>query len=324
MIKEEIIEYLGNKFDSDVEDLKLLQYLRDYRNSIHPDKHPEKDQTELNERVVRANQLIDEFKKYIGEKSTNLVLRGEIIKETPYDQIFELIELETERNELLSLKNTHIQEINKLNREIEKLSRNKSDQKMHKQLNEIKATRKEIGILTSTLGLVAVIALLNQVVEISNVLSNIIPFDIIYLNYALFAFIILFSVKILLRNLMSHQLREVIEVIQTRKVRINFLSNIENQYKYYFNELDLLGYLKEYIKENYSFLNIVLFKLNFANKRDVYLDLCTDIFLESLLRENIIVSETTDRPVKTYSLKKINYNFEYKDIEISDYNELIS
>lgn len=320
MIKQKVLEFLNNKYDDEIEDEELLQHLIKYRNRLHPDNHIGVEE-EFKDKYNEANELLTEYKKEIQSQTNQLVLAGEILQDRPIDTLLEVITLGEENRKLADLNASYKLEVNELKNRVQDLESKKIKKEVENEILKYKPKKKEYGIITSTIGITAFIALSSQINILSSSIKSIFPFNVIILQIALLIVFILCTVNMLCKSYISKQLKIFIDTISTRKFRNKFIIYLTIKKNDIFTDDDIVEYIENYIKEN-KLLRLYSFQNKFLNQRDLFIDACTDLVIDNLYENKAIKSYTTNRVIKTYSLNPIRYSFEWKNIDISDDLEL--
>ncbi len=314
LVKQKVLEFFNNKYDSEIEDEMLLHSLIKYRNSLHPDNHIGFED-EFTQKYNDANNLLTEYKKEIQSQTREIVLSGEIIQDRPIDNLIEIITLGEEKRRLSELNASYKSQIVDLKNNILNLEANKTNKQIEKEIQKYKPQKRDYGLISSTLGISTLIALSSQINFLSTSIKSNFPFDIVILQIISLCGFILCSTNLAIKSYISKQLRIFIDTVNTRKFRNNFIMKQVGMKKNTFTDDDIVKYIEDYIKEN-KLLRLYSLQNKFLNNKDLFIEACTDSLIESMYANKVIKSHTINRAIKTYSLDNINYYFEWENIEL--------
>lgn len=260
MVKQKVLEFFNNKYDSGIEEELLLQNLIKYRNSLHPDNHIGFED-EFTQKYNEANNLLTEYKKEIQSQTREIVLSGEIIQNRPIDNLLEIITLGEEKIKLTELNASYKSQIDDLKSNIHNLEANKTNNQIEKEIQKYKPKGRDYGLISSTIGISTLIALSSQFNFLSTSIKSIFPFDIEILQIIFLCGFILCSINLAIKSYISKQLRIFIDTVNTRKFRNNFIMKQVGK-RDTFTDDDIVKYIEYYIKE-INCLEYIHFKISF-------------------------------------------------------------
>ncbi len=311
-MRDEVLKFIGINEDENLSDTDLLDRLRRYRNTLHPDVHKGLEDI-YNNKMAIANDLVEKFEKYVKEKMvTTLTLSKNNNKDLTIDErVFEILDLEDKNKNLEEKLKSETEKTKRLDTVIKNIDNEKNNKTINEYTNYYKSKKSDFVALTTTVGLTLILSIIEQIRSIYIAIFNIFPFDLKIFNIILFIIVILTVLKIAIGNYISYEINNLFKSILTTKIRIDFVNQFEKTQQ--FSELDVLEFIHEYIRSK-KLLYLAL-KVPFNNRKDLLIDACADLFIHELFDEGIIKSYTTNTAIKSFRINSYqNYFCNWRDV----------
>lgn len=289
-IQESIIEKVKNHLNitDEIDAFGLYDMLYSSRNRSHPDLFEESLREKATEKFQEANKLLTELKVYLDNLKLNQSPRELAIYEKSFEKIInknKILELEAKNKSLIKDAEFQKTEIKNLKNVIEKLQDTKSVD-LNAEFKDIyKPKDSSFIVLGISAFLILLVNILTHIASLKKNLISIFPFQIIFLNYFLFTLLVIFIVKLYIKNLRYQNLQNKVEELKSAAKISDFYrqyKKVNKEYwgeKEYFTENDVEDFLrwnlrKRYIKSVASYIeNIVHIhdKKSFNYLKDIFI-----------------------------------------------------
>jgi hypothetical protein len=319
---EKIKELLGIKYDIKIDD--LFDKLYEYRNSVHPDKHP-KEMTEVyNKKFIEANNYLDILKDRISneankvENNKELVIYSNLICNRSLQ--FEIIDLQKKYNTTQEKLNSVIDENTKLNKDNVDTTKINVNEKQKNILQKYKFTKANSIFYGTSFGIATLIVILNQINLIKKIISPNFPFSEFSLNVIVILIYLYVIFSILINRYLDKNIELIIKRISTTQSKCEFIDYISDINKNdFFSEKDVINFIKK-IFGKYKFINF-LTKSWIYNTNDLLVDVCKDKLYNYLFSYRLIEVAWISKGVVTFKFK--DESKWSNDKEIKDYLDML-
>lgn len=249
------------KITEEIDAFGLYEILYKARNITYPDLVEPKLQEEANTRFIKLNALLDELKTYLDGLKLSKSPKDLIVYEKNYQSIIDkslILNLEN-KNKMLeySISSKEI-EIERLKRIITKSQEDKSEELNSELKNLYEPKNSSFLVLGISTFLLLFINIISQIKTLKESIIELIPFNIVYLNYALFGLLILIGFKLYFKNWKLKKIKNIAEILKSSKTISDFFKYKGKEHddyfkRKYFLESDLENFINtKFSKEKYQ------------------------------------------------------------------------
>ncbi|MFI2743381.1 hypothetical protein ACG2LH_11625 [Zhouia sp. PK063] len=262
------------KITEEIDAFGLYDILYKSRNLSHPDLVEPKLQEDANERFKRLNGLLTELKVYLDSLKLSKSPKELVVYEKNYQSIIDkslIVQLEEKNKGLkasLSLKEHEIERLKKI---ITKAQEDKSEE-LNTQLKDLYEPKNSnfivLGISTF---LLLFINIISQITSLKESIVDLIPFNIIYLNYFLFGLLIIIGLKLYYKNWKLKKLQNFAEILKSSKTISDFFSYNGKEHDDYFKRKYFLeSDLENFINSRFSKQKYRGYDYRYRGKKSLY------------------------------------------------------
>tara|TARA_R110000796_G_scaffold88850_2_gene191736 strand:- start:12 stop:1013 length:1002 start_codon:yes stop_codon:yes gene_type:complete len=260
-IQTSIIERVKTELNvsEELNAFELHKILYSSRNSSHPDLFEDSLKEKATERFKTLDELLKELKIHIDGLKLSQSPKELAIFEKSFESVIDkslILELENKNKGLEASLSIKKSEIDRLKKEIEKQQLSKS-QKLNSELREIyKPVGSNFIVLGISAFLILFVNVVAQIKTLKDSFLDLIPFDIKYVNYILFAILIYVSFKLLLKNWKYKKIQSHADDLKSSSVITEFYRRHSKEHDDYFKSNYFLeSDLDSFIYEKYAEIN---------------------------------------------------------------------
>ena len=288
--------------------LELLQLLRKYRNSFHPDKFTdEKVKDQAGKKFIEIGTLIQELDSLIQQEQINKSPKELALYEPLYDNtsLQSKLDLSLEENKILNSKIDNLQNLIKdLENELKEKESKVIEGKQAELVKLYRPSNNRLFSITILLALTGLIPVLTKIESISNIIRKYAPFTTTQINMFMFIIFISMIVFSLSKYLQYIAIKNRIDEIKSPVFQNNFFEFLPD--KNDFTEYQVYTYIygeENIIKRTLLLIGLKLYKYETIN----YLK---DVFIHNLIVKQLIeisYAENLDRRFHIISKPRYHY-----------------
>lgn len=239
------------KITEEIDAFGLYEILYKARNITYPDLVEPKLREEANTRFVKLNALLGELKTYLDGLKLSKSPKELIVYEKNYQSIIDkslILNLESKNKSLEYSISSKEQEIERLKKVITKYQEDKSEELNSELKNLYEPKNSSFLVLGISAFLLLFINIISQIKTLKESIIELIPFNIVYLNYVLFGLLIVIGLKLYFKNYQLKKIKNIAEVLKSSKTISTFFDYNGKEHgdyfkKKYFLESDLENFI---------------------------------------------------------------------------------
>jgi hypothetical protein len=234
----------------------LYEILFKTRNISHPDLVEPKLYEEATERFKKLNELLQELKIHLDGLKLTKSPQELILYEKNFESIINkshILDLEKKNKDLevsLSVKESEVERLKKI---ITKTQEDKSEE-LNSELKDLyEPKNSSFLVLGISAFLLLFINIISQIKTLKESIIELIPFNITYLNYALFGLLIVIGLKLYFKNWKLKKIKNIAEILKSsRAISDFFYYNGKEHDDYFKRKYFLESDLEKFINDKFS------------------------------------------------------------------------
>ncbi|WP_077403943.1 hypothetical protein [Cellulophaga omnivescoria] len=257
-IQTSIIEKVKTELNitENVDAFGLYDILFKSRNIAHPDLVGTELKSEATEKFKRLNELLQELKVHLDGLKLTKSPQELVLFQNNYESVIDksqILELEKKNKHLkleLSLKEDEVDRLKKI---ITKSQEDKSEELNTQLKNLYEPKNSSFLVLGISAFLLLFINIVSQITDLKESITELIPFNIVYLNYFLFGLLVFIGLKLYFKNWQLKKIRNIAEILKSSKTISDFFAyNGKEHEDYYKRKYFLESDLENFINSRYS------------------------------------------------------------------------
>ena len=226
-IQTSIIEKVKTELNitENVDAFGLYDILFKSRNIAHPDLVGAELKSEATEKFKRLNELLQELKVHLDGLKLTKSPQELVLFQNNYESLIDksqILELEKKNKHLKLELSVKENEVDRLKRIITKSQEDKSEELNTQLKNLYEPKNSSFLVLGISAFLLLFINIVSQITDLKESITDLIPFNIVYLNYFLFGLLVFIGLKLYFKNWQLKKIRNIAEILKSSKTISEF------------------------------------------------------------------------------------------------------